>query len=240
MNIVEVDDLKQFKKLPIGIGTSAVCYRIDENTVAKLFYDFFCYDFDINNPIVRNQFELFSSLSNDTYKGPNQLIVKDGIIVGYLYPFIDGKTLHRVRNSLTVDDIVMKYSKVIEDTKRISSFNFRLHDLHDKNILVNDSFRVIDLDRGYQENNSNEKGLLKYNMIDINRVIIHSLFHVDDKDSIVFYKDFLQELYDKCLYEDYRFLVDFLEQTEKETNLCKVKYKKIRKRINYRVDKTYY
>ena len=41
MNIVEVDDLKQFKKLPIGIGTSAVCYRIDENTVAKLFYDFF-------------------------------------------------------------------------------------------------------------------------------------------------------------------------------------------------------
>lgn len=240
MNIIGVNDLKQFKKIPIGIGTSAVCYKIDENTVAKLFYDFFCYDFDINNPIVRNQFELLLSLSNDTYKGPNQLIVKDGIVVGYLYPFIDGKTLHRIRNNITVNDIITKYPKVIEDTKKISCFNFRLHDLHDKNILINDSFKVIDLDRGYQSSNYDNNGYLKYNMININQVIIHSLFHVDEKDSIAFYNDSLQELYDKCLYEDYHFLIEFLEQTEKETNLCKVKYKKIRKKIDYRIDKTYY
>lgn len=241
MDIIEVKDTNCFKKIPIGIGTSAICYKINNNMVAKLFYKSFCYDFFINEKQIQEKFELLSIISNDTFIGPEKIIVKDGVCVGYIYPYIEAKTLKRKSNIITVEQILKYYDKIEIDTKKISDKNFNLRDLHDKNILFNKKFSIIDLDRGGLENYYSKDKIYQININKINRTIINSLYHVKEYENIKFLNDKINELYNQAVYSDNKKIYDFLEQTLIETKQTNhVKYKKIVKKINYTKHNTGY
>lgn len=228
MDIVEVEKLNKYRKLFIGIGTSATIYRIDKYHVAKIFFNYFREDYEKE----KEHFELLLKVSNDSFIGPSKLLVMNGIVVGYIYPYVEGKTLHRIRNNITIQDILKNYDKLILDTDKISDLNFRLYDLHGKNILYYKDLKIIDLDRGYKNKYNSIPQLHKSNIASLNKAIIDTLFKVFQNEIINFRDDKLNELYYSLSNPDN--FVEFLELTQKKSETTeKVKYKKIRKNINY-------
>lgn len=228
MDIVEVEKLNKYRKLFIGMGTSATIYRIDRYQVAKIFFNYFREDYEKE----KEHFELLLKISNDSFIGPSKLLVMNGIVVGYIYPYVEGKTLHRIRNNITIQDILKNYDKLILDTNKISDLNFRLYDLHGKNILYYKDLKIIDLDRGYKNKYNSIPQLHKSNIASLNKAIIDTLFKVFQNEIINFRDDKLNELYYSLSNPDN--FVEFLELTQKKSETTeKVKYRKIRKNINY-------
>lgn len=241
MRIIEINDVRKYlnslkiKKI-IGIGTTAICFLLNDGRVLKLYH---------NKPeLIFNQdfcehFTKISKISNDSYIGPDELIISKNNFIGYLYPYVDAKTMHNIKD-IEINELIYKYEKLDFDTKKISDNKFLLGDLHDRNILIGSLFYMIDLDRGHiQDTMTNEKVYL-YNMRYINKIIIYSIFNVKLNEIMKFNNSEIENLYNTCLFSKPDLLPIFLEKIENECNLNKTYVKKIRKKIKYSVERNSY
>jgi hypothetical protein len=193
MKITEVKTIyKYFFDLKIiGMGTTAICFLTKDNKVLKLYYNSFN-----KNENILNQMELLNEISNDTLIGPEELLINDkGEIIGYLYDYINAKTLSSTKNSLVIGEIINMYDKLKNDIKVASDKKFILGDLHSKNILINSLFYIIDLDRGYIKDDYTKEEIFSLNMKKINKEIIYALFNVRYDKLISFYNIDIENLY---------------------------------------------
>lgn len=226
---------------PIGIGTTGICYLMKDKRVLKVFLNTSGTNYLFNKyENIIDHFENINNLKNETYVVPEELLIKDNKCVAYIYDYIKSRTLKNIKLNTKIDSLIYGYDKLYEDTIEISNKRFCLYDLHDRNILFNNSYKIIDLDKGTFEHIMTKENILKINMNAINKTILYSLFRVKDYQLLNFYDIYLNESYKKNILENYNGMKIFLKEL-KETNIENVLDIKINSnKLIYTVDNNYY
>ena len=229
------------KSIPIGIRTSAVCFLMPNQKILKIYYSPYYKKVLSQKEDIISYFQLLSDISNDTYIGPEEVIIINNECFGYIYPYIKGKTLHSIKNVITPKDILNKYPKLEEDTKKISEHLFLLSDLHDRNIILNHIINVIDLDRGNIKQDFSVNDIYNCNLADINKTFIYSLFNTNFDQILEFYNPDINKLYRLSIgKEPFRF-PEFLEELERINTSTNNKALILRKNIPHsKTQNSYY
>jgi len=201
---------------PIGIGTTAICYLMKDRRILKVFLntsgkDYLFKRFDN----VIDHFEKINALKNSTYVVPEEVLIKDGICIGYIYKYVNSRTLKHIRLNTKIDALTYGYDKLYEDTKEISNKKFCLFDVHDKNILYNGNYKIIDLDKGTFEYSMEDEQILKENMRLLNQTIIYSLLKVKENEILEFYNIDLRHSYNENILKNYKGMKTFLKDFQK-------------------------
>lgn len=226
----------------IGIGTTAICYLMKDKRVLKVFMNTSGKDYLFNKyENIIDHFERINELKNKTYVVPEELLIKDKECVAYIYDYINSRTLKHIRLSTKIDSLLCGYDRLVEDTEEISNKGFCLYDLHDKNILFNGDYHIIDLDKGTFEGIMTKETLLKVNMFSINKTILYSLFSVNYYKDMGFYNLYLRDSYYKNIIKSYNNMREFLNDLkEQESNIKTVFDAKINSnRLVYKEDNYY-
>ena len=217
MKIKKVNSIKSLLKecyfFPIGFGTTATVYKMKNNKVLKLFNKSNHANQLLNSKDdIISHFEIISNISNDTFIGPEELVICDEKCIGYIYDVIFGKTFKSVNVHMGFDEMFKNYNQLINDTIDISNNEFLLGDLHDKNIIISDYFKIIDLDWGITNCKYNT---FERNMKGINQTIIYSLFNVNYNDLITFYDKELNDIYNDCCLNHYDRIIELFARLYK-------------------------
>ena len=212
MEIIEIKSILPhlIGAIPIGFGTTAVCYLKPNNEVLKIFYNsantrklFSSYD-------MLEHLKFLSTLTCSSYDGPTKILLKNGKVIGYIYPYIYMQTLSKLPNYTSLANITNGYGKLLSDVKKMSNTNFRLFDVHHKNILFGKNYKLIDIDKGYQDLNSNIEDIFIYNMRQINKTIIEEIFKLKIDEHLLFEDETIRKYYLNTLYEDPYQIYDLL------------------------------
>lgn len=233
MKITEIKNLSKYLigSIPIGIGTSAICFLMPNEKVLKIYYSS-----SLKNYITSN-IEMFYKIGNETYIAPEELLLKDGLCIAQIYEYIPSTTLHNISCDYKMNDIINAYEKLIIDTKKISEKSFVLRDLHDKNILFNGEFNIIDLDRGYVAENRASENIFRSNMELVNQTILYSLLKVKSYEILEFNNPMLQEIYCKT----FSYVEKFPELLEAIDEYGHTNIKRLSKKIEHKTSfNTYY
>lgn len=240
MKVINIKSILPYISLsiPIGLGTSAVCFLMSNNKVLKLYintylkYELF-HTFNMEEHLI-----CLSKVSNDSYIGPEEILIKNNKVIGYIYSYVPGKVLKKLPDDIKLEHFIKAYEKLYKDTILISNKNYIIQDLHQKNIIFNNYFNVIDLDKGYLDGSNKEKIFIK-NMASINKTIINSIFGLKFFEYLHFQDDKLDDLYNLSLYENSELFYELLERLF-HNNLNKKEVKEKTKIYIHEKDPYYY
>ena len=227
MKVTEVKYTKVVK--PCGVGTTAVCFVTKDGRVLKLYLNTDRTKMLNKYSNLVERLEEINSIKNDTYIGPEEVLVKNDYVIGYLYPYIHSRSLRYVNSNVTMSDIKCNFDKLLEDTKAISDKAFCLKDLHSGNILFNGEYKVIDLDWGHIDDSN--KYLLNINSTNVFKTILYSIFKVDPWEILNFNTINTQEQYRKTKWYNLDSINEFFEVLEKESNIQNPSIKQLRRTI---------
>ena len=223
MEHVDIKTAKKAKKsiLPIGVGTTAECFLTKDGRILKLYKNTTRKDymFYLFNGMIEHLEEL-SKVSNFSYVGPVQLVLKDGKCVGYTYTYRKACTLDHLNYGIKIEDLIQNYRILEDDTAKISQTGFCLNDLHSANMLYNEYLYVIDLDMGTFID-KDPKEIFKINMGQINETIISGIFFLPSFYKMHFKDPDIQALYTKCTKEDYKEISTLLKEIQTYRNKIK-------------------
>lgn len=136
--------LKIHKKHNFDGGSQGECYRIG-NKVYKIFIQFI--EDDEEDMIVYNKDEIlrFSSVVNNTYIFPNDVIIVDDLVVGYITDYVSAISLYKI-NPLEVDieKFQIDLDTTTKDIKIISNHGILSYDVTYNILYGNGGFKVID------------------------------------------------------------------------------------------------
>ena len=216
----EIESLKPYilKSRIIGMGLSAVCFKTRDNKVIKIFMDT-ANTRDLFNryPDMLSHIEELSLLKDDTFVSPEEVLIKEGKVVGYICPYIDAKVLKHLNRKENLNNLLKNYEKLKENVEKLSEKGYLIRDLHPKNILFDgDNFYIIDLDRYYKEEAYNT---YSKNMYSVNDTIIRSVFNVDSEYIMNFLNQDLQEIYLASLYNDHEKIIELFSKLEEIHNI---------------------
>ncbi len=207
----------------IGAGKTSCCFLLKDGSVLKIYK---------NSSEKRELFQtrsmlehivLLSELKNESYITPKVVFTFQNEVIAYKIEYRPAKTLAKVNLLTKVQDFLLYLDKLIEDTYLIGENNFRLKDLHDKNILFNGYYYIIDLDFGKKE--ETKENINRYNIQDIIKLLFYFLFDVKAYEIVKFDDPLLLELYHDTLYKKYTYIYSFFEalQEEMKTNELQVR-----------------
>lgn len=228
---------------PIGIGTTGICYLMKDKRVLKIFLNTCGTEYLFSKyENILDHFDQINTLKNDSYIVPEELLIKDKQCVAYIYDYIESRTLKYIKLNTKIDSLLYGYDKLYEDTKDISNKKFCLYDLHDKNILFNGNYKIIDLDKGTFENEMTEENIFKNNMNLINKIILYSLFRIKNDKIMDFYNIKLSESYKKNIMNDYKGMKDFFKDLQNTQKNIKTVFdmKLNSNKLIYTMDNDYY
>ena len=130
-----------------------------------------------------------------------------------------------------MNDIFDSMDKLIEDTIEISKNGFMLFDVHNKNILFDNRFYVIDLDKGqlveYKDN------LLYHNLRQVYETIFDTIFRIKPWEIVFFNDRVLDTLYHKCKWDNKDSLYELLDYLRFKTNKPDPTIKQLKRSIGY-------
>lgn len=189
--------LKKYDRCILGSGSQGTCYKVG-NKVYKIFNQFVFND-DYDDWIKYNGEEIlkFSSICNNTYVFPKDIITVSSLVVGYVTEFVNGSNLDKL-NPLTVDldKFACGLEKVYFDIESISSFSVRSYDVLYNIMYGADGFKVVDT-LEYSVSTIDNVDLFNINKSNFNVGIL--LFLVDG-----YFDDFINNsIYLKDMYNDY-------------------------------------
>ncbi len=222
----------------IGQGRTACCFLLKDGTVLKIYKE---------TRIKRELFELYpmleqvkllSNLKNGSYIAPEVVFVYENEVIAYKTEYKNAKTLAKIKPYTMVSTILVNLEKLIEDTCLIGEKKFRLGDLHGKNILFNDFFYMIDLDFGH----TIEESIENVNIINIRSVIkliLDTLFDVEDDELLKISDPSIFKLYDKTVYENYKNIYSFFDALQDRLNVSDLQVKDLRLKYNGLISKEY-
>ncbi len=162
---------------------------------------------------------LLSTLKNESYITPELIFTCEKEVIAYKTEYRHAKTLAKVSSSTKIKDMLLHLDKLIEDTYVVGEKKFRLGDLHDKNILFNNFYYMIDLDFGKEEN---IEEINKYNVQNLITLLFDFFFAIEDYEIADFWNPCLSELYHATIYKDYKNIYSFFEafsELEKKKDL---------------------
>ena len=218
MECLVVDNVKELKSGAkfVGIGSTAICYKTSSDRVLKQFRKTYrAYNLISRREDIDEHFDYLSSLTNDTYVGPDILVKNlEDKIIAYYMEYRNARTIKRFKSNVRIRDLIDPYKKLVLDTKKVSDARFRMQDLHTENILFNGCFHVIDLDYGRNDNYHSEEDLLKYNMCDMAHTIIDGMFGVSYFKDIYFNDLDIDRLYQQLTNDDFMLFEEFINSLE--------------------------
>lgn len=205
MEIIEVKDLKQLlhKSKRIGKGSTSVCFLLSNGEVFKMYIDSYRKNklFDLKN--MSEFLPSISELNNDTFIAPEKIYVSNGNIIGYGMRYVKGLYLNKINPKTTIDELLQIIDKVLKDTILVSKHLYRIEDLHFRNILINDSLNIIDLECGTFNHDLKFDNLFNLNMKDILEVLFLVIFKLSMDYSIFFKNPEIEKLANLCVTVDY-------------------------------------
>lgn len=219
----------------VGVGTTAICFKMPNNKVLRLYLDTYRKNLMFKHYNMYEKLNKLETIKNDSYIVPEELLIKDNEIIGYIYPYIHAKTLKRViNNNISINNLFNNYEKLISDTKKVSELDFIIHDLHSRNILFDGNYYIIDLDQGdfykYQDN-------FKLNVYKIRDVIMDEIFKNNVDYILEFNNIDIGNTYRKINWANIDEVKYFFNYLSKYINKDNIKVKDIRKKIL--INKTY-
>ena len=232
MKITEVKNIDKYL-LPsrvIGLGTTAICFKMKDGNVLKHYVDTYNKRRLFNGKDMLPFLKNISCLSNDTYIAPKEILVKDKEVIGYIYPYVKAKTLHSSIRNIKIFDILNHYKELLTDTREISNKHFRLGDLHDRNILYNGRLRVIDLDLG-DFTDYDSYNLFLFNMNSLMKAYMYEIFRVKDYQILGFINRKLDNVYSNTLWNEANSVYDLLEHIAKETHKSNPTISEVRRNV---------
>lgn len=142
--IIEINN-ERYECIPIknGEGSNATCYLLDSNKVLKIYHE----NLSEYNKVHSVNFEPLLNIKNNTFIFPEKLFVnKEGEVLGYISPFIEGDTLLDNPNDIKIYDFINNLDNVYEDISKISKEGVFTCEMGPKNIIFNNKFYIIDTD----------------------------------------------------------------------------------------------
>lgn len=243
MKITEIDSIHKYVHgsfiIPIGIGTTAVCYLMRNKHLLKIYLNTY------NKKVlfgrfedIINHFETLNHIQNDTYIAPDEILIKNGQLVGYTYPYIEGKTLKKEKK-LILSSLIEKYDKLVDDTEKISNYNLTISDLHDRNIIIGDNIYLIDMDRYFiDQDNTN---VFSDNMHKINKTLLYNIFDKHLLKKIIqFHNEELNNLYNESLNGEFNYIKDLIVKLEEMGINTKTDIRRNEKKLIKVMDNDYY
>jgi len=155
MEIIEIEKVMPYliNSFPIGMGMTAICFKNIDNVVIKIFKKNDEAKLLVDKDDFLDRLTNIGRISNSTFIGPDTILVHNDKVVGYLYPYINAKVLAKIPKSTRLSTLFGNYEILLKDTKEISDEHLRLYDVHNRNILFNGKYYVIDLDKSnFMEN----------------------------------------------------------------------------------------
>lgn len=148
MKIIEIDKILPYIKhsFPIGMGMTAICFKNKNNRVIKIYKNNDDANLLLSKPDFLNKLINLGSLSNDTYVGPDTILVKNGKVAGYMYDYVDAPILAKLAKDTKISELFKNYDLLIKDTKLITDSHAKIVDLRRANILFDGKYNIIDLD----------------------------------------------------------------------------------------------
>lgn len=188
-------------------GSQGMCYKIG-NKVYKIFLQFIDEIDEIEENFVvydKDSLLQFSSIVNNSYVFPKDVIMASDMVVGYITDYVEAKSLHKT-NPLSIDLDIFgnKLEKVNNDIKIISDNGVISYDVIYNILYGNDGFKVIDT-MEYARTDMDSLNLYRINKERFNYEI--RLFLIDG-----YFDDFINSdktLYSLCYDKDID-IVDFL------------------------------
>lgn len=128
-----------FKKLPSGNSGDELFVTLDYN-VFKIIN---------NGASLEEHYNFFVNQTSDVFVFPKQLVMYDGMFLGYVMDYAPGVTLKDVNREISIADVI-GILKIIESAilKDITDKGIAINDMHIENIILGDdkSIKVIDTD----------------------------------------------------------------------------------------------
>ena len=212
MNYVDINDINTKNKKFIGAGTTAKCYKLNDGSVLKLFKNNYDAYLVLNKDLFSKDMNKFTKISNNTFKGPNKLVMDNNKLVGYIYPYVNGKTINKLNKNTKIRNIFRNYYQIINDVKDITDKSFYLFDSNYENIIYdNYSIHIIDLDKCWFYENGNKNTLLSYNSKDVFTNIVGGFFNKKYFEDIEFKDNILNNQYNDTDCTNIDSINDFID-----------------------------
>ena len=211
MEFIELKNINNNNKKLIGIGSTAYCYKLQDGSVLKLFKKNYSANLVLKGKIFNDDLDKFSSISNDTFIGPKDIVINNNQIVGYTYPYIEGKSLYKINSKTRLLDLFKDYYQIIEDINKVSNSNFYLHDVHGGNIIFDGNIHIIDLDKCWFYDDCTKELLKITNSREVFTNMFGSIYHKRENEDIFFDDKNLNRKYNKVQYDNIDSINEFLE-----------------------------
>lgn len=207
--------LRKYEMCILDSGSQGICYRIG-NRVYKIFLQFI--DEIAEDMIEYNKDDIlqFSSIVNNTYIFPNDVIMVGDMVVGYITDYANAKSLDKIDPlSVNLDMFEKKLEDVYPDIKIISDNGVRSFDVVYNILYGKHGFRVIDT-MEYTKTDMDSMELYRLNKKNFNTGI--KLFLTDDYfDELLLCNDLLYSMYCDSGVDMVLFLKEFRKTlSEKE------------------------
>lgn len=128
----------------LDIGSQGKCYLVD-GKVYKFFWKFI--DRGFKDDVVYNKDEIlrFSSVKNNTYVWPEDVITVGDTVVGYISEYVDSKSLFKINPFKTnLDVFAANVDEATSDIKIISNNGVLTFDVSYNTLYGDNGFKVID------------------------------------------------------------------------------------------------
>lgn len=181
----------------LGLGSEGTAYYDkDKKMVLKIYHDCFLEEFKECNYITQEEVMKFKNIVNKTYIFPQEEIIYNDYVIGYLTSYQQGKTIDEI-NPLKIDinNFINAVLKVDDDIKIISRNSILTFDVIYNTMYGKKKISIIDPTEYCYKNNNYDK-LLQENRKNFNTGIM--LFLIDS-----YFNEFIEsskELSD--LYKD--------------------------------------
>ena len=223
--------LKKYKMCILDSGSQGICYRIG-NKVYKIFLQFI--DEITEDMIEYNKDDIlqFSSIVNDTYIFPNDVIMVGDMVVGYITDYTNAKSLDKIDPlSINLDMFEKKLQNVYPDIKIISDNGVHSFDVIYNILYGKYGFKVIDT-MEYIKTDMDSIKLYRLNKNNFNTGI--KLFLTDDYfDEFLLFNDFLYSMYRDPNVDMVLFLKEFRKKLSEKEGFEIVKLGDAKKSVSF-------
>ncbi len=179
MQKIQIDSMYDIIKspIPIGSGFCAHCYRCKDGNVFKKFKNNEEGQKIVNRKDLEVIMEALCKSSNESIVGPKTLVYQDKKFVGYIYEYINGIEVASVSRFTRIDTLFKNIGILFDDIKSLTENRVDLFDIHGKNILVDGSFHVIDMDKSNMaKEKDTPEDLEKFNKQELLKTILNVIY----------------------------------------------------------------
>ncbi len=215
----------------VGYGKTSFCVRISNGLLLKIYRNTKYREDLFNRFDMKEHILELSTLKNDSYVTPNGMLKMKEEVLGYFTEYKHAYTIEKIKLKTTLEFLLANLEKLIEDTYKISEKHFLLGDVHNRNILFNGYYYVIDLDFGFFEDPN--KNLVQWNITTLIKTILETIFKVQDNQLIIIDNPKLFNLYNDTIYRNYKKIYEFFEVYKENLNAKQLTIRKLRRSYTY-------